>query len=213
MANYMRTNSYQKANKLMQNDFSHCASIEYSHVEYSNKIFRMYKTVHILVMLIFLFWVFPVMAKEDCSLEGIGLDEETNIAEKLYYTGTCHYRNKDYNKAAKKWQMLGHMKNISAEFEGLQVDVLNNLGFLMFYGYGIEKNQFEAIDYWKKAVLEGHTESEYHLCHAYADIKEPTYNKQKAKKHCSKALLIYKGMDVKDEEILTVLKTYNSKLN
>ena len=146
--------------------------------------------------------------KEECDLEALNLSEKSNVAERLFYTGTCHYRNKDYDKSAKLWQQLAEMKVIHEDYKNLQVDVLNNLGYLMFFGFGIEKNQIKAISYWKKAITLGHYESEYHLCHAYADKKQSTFDREKAKKHCEKALLIYRGMEPRDKEILSYIESY-----
>lgn len=152
-------------------------------------------------------------AKEDCSLEALDLDESSNIAEILFYTGTCHYRNEDYELAVKNWSELSALKNIDPEYEELQIDTLNNLGYMKFFGYGTPEDKDIALDYWKKAVLLGHLESEYHLCHAYADKEEPTYHLAKAQKHCKKALLIYKGMEDPDDEILRQIEEYSSQVN
>ncbi len=154
-----------------------------------------------------------VLSKENCTIESIGLEESSNIAEKLYYAGTCHYRNEDYQLSATSWEKLSNLKNVTPEFQDLQIDVLNNLGYLMFFGYGINQNQKQAVSYWVKAVSLGHYESEYHLCHAYADKKQSTYNLPLAKKHCEKALLIYKGMEKPDKEIISMLKKYNGQVN
>jgi len=121
--------------------------------------------------------------KEDCSEESLGLVDSSHIAEKLFYR------------------------------EEYQIDSLNNLGFLKFYGYGITVDKNGAVEYWKKAILLGHYESEYHLCHAYADKDEPTFNYALGKKHCEKAFLIYRGMEDPDEEIMNQIKTYRTKLN
>ena len=141
-----------------------------------------------------------VYAKENCSLENIGLEERSHKAEKLFYVGTCHFRNKDFEKAVQNWQALSGLKNVPSEYEELMIDVLNNLGYMLYSGYGIEKSETQAIEKWQQAILAGHYESEYHLCHAYADKVRPTYNYAKAKKHCEKANLIYKGMDKKTQK-------------
>ena len=155
---------------------------------------------------------FLAYGKEDCSLEALKLSNKSNIEERLFYTGTCHYRNKDYAYSAKAWKQLADMDNVDKEHLKLQVDVLNNLGYLMFFGLGIEKSQYKAIEYWKKAITLGQTESEYHLCHAYADNKQSTYNREKAQMHCKKALLIYRGMDPRDDEILSLIEAYYEKV-
>lgn len=166
-----------------------------------------------LLLLIILSISLPVLSKEDCKLKAIEIENDSTQAEKLFYTGTCHYRNKNYQQAAIRWKELTLLTVVDTNDKQLKVDVLNNLGFLMYFGYGIEKNQSEAIGYWKQAISLGHTEAEYHLCHAYAEIDELSYNIQNAKNHCSKALLIYKGMEEKDQEILRQLEKYNKQVN
>jgi len=154
-------------------------------------------------------------SKEDCSLEANGLSKDDDIARQLFYTGTCHYRNKDYDKSAGVWEKLAVMEEVHPDSQGLQIDVLNNLGYLMFFGYGIEENKEKAIEFWKKAISLGQYEAEYHLCHAYADSDEPTYNKSKAKKHCEKAYLIYSGLEKTSEgdaEILQQIKEYRANI-
>ncbi len=156
-----------------------------------------------------------VFAKEDCSFEANGLSKEDDIAQQLFYTGTCHYRNKDYDKSAKAWEELAAIKEVNLEYKHLQIDVLNNLGYLKFFGYGIKEDKNQAIEFWNKAILLGQYESEYHLCHAYADDNQPTFDRSKAKKHCEKAYLIFNGIDEKSEgdaEILKQIKIYRKKL-
>lgn len=146
--------------------------------------------------------------KEDCSLKSLTLNNGSNIAERLFYTGTCHYRNEEYTQSAILWKQLADMDNVDKEYKKSQVDVLNNPGYLMFFGLGVDKDQFKAIAYWKKAITLGQTESEYHLCHAYADNKEPTYNREKAQMYCAKALLVYRGMEPRNEQILSLVEGY-----
>lgn len=150
--------------------------------------------------------------KEDCDLEAIGLNEKSELAERYFFSGTCHYRNEDYQLAVEHWEKLSKLKQVPAEFEELQIDVLNNLGYMKFFGYGTEKNQKQAMQLWKEAILMGHEEAEYHLCHAYADKDESTYDLAKGRKHCKKAMLIYKGMEQKDNEILEQIEGYLSEL-
>ena len=152
-------------------------------------------------------------SKEDCSLKAINLDKDSNIAEQLFYTGTCHYRNEDYAPAVESWKKLSALENIEPEYEELQIDVLNNLGYMMFFGYGTEQDQEKAITYWQKAIMMGHEEAEYHLCHAYADKDESTYNLHKARQHCKKALLIYRGMEKPNKEILKDINRYLKMIN
>lgn len=165
------------------------------------------------IPLIFLFFSSIALSKERCNLDSIGLDQESQTAEKLFYTGTCHFRNKDYDLSVENWLKLASLENIDPEYQDLQIDVLNNLGYMRFFGYGIEKDQWAAIEYWKQAILMGHEEAEYHLCHAYADRDEPTYTLPRARKHCKKALLIYSGMEDPDEEILEGIKSYLAQLD
>ncbi len=166
------------------------------------------------LILIFLLVFFAPAAKanESCAAESLGLTKASSLSEVLFYTGTCHYRNKDYDNAVISWTKLAKLRNVDPKHVDLQIDVLNNLGYMMFFGYGIDADQNKAVSYWKKAVSLGHTESEYHLCHAYADKEYSTYSPVKAKPHCRKALLLYAAIKERrpgEETILSQLKRYS----
>ncbi|ACR13996.1 sel1 repeat family protein [Teredinibacter turnerae] len=167
--------------------------------------------MRIIVLIIFCLPLYG-LTKESCDLDSIGLSDQSSEIEKHFYTGTCHYRNEDYQLSVKSWEMLAKLDPVGDEDEELKVDVLNNLGYMKFFGYGTAEDKSTAIDYWTQAILLGHYEAEYHLCHAYADIEEPTYDKSKARKHCEKAKLIYNGKDSPDTEILDSIEKYLRKL-
>ncbi|TVV39579.1 SEL1-like repeat protein [Thalassolituus sp. C2-1] len=152
-------------------------------------------------------------AKEDCSYEAIGLNEKSSEIEKYFYTGTCHYRNEDYSLSVANWEKLANLDISSEEDEELKINVLNNLGYMKFFGYGTEVDKETAVRYWREAIALGHYEAEYHLCHAYADLAEPTYNPAKARKHCEKSQLIYKGKEDSDPVILKSINKYLRELS
>lgn len=152
-------------------------------------------------------------SNEDCDIDSIGLGNSSSAIEKYFYTGTCYYRNKEYHLSVENWEKLARLKATKDGDEELKVDVLNNLGYMKFFGYGTEEDKVGAIEYWRQAILLGHYEAEYHLCHVYADSSEPTYNKAKARKHCEKAKLIYKGKSGSDPEILKSIEIYLDKIS
>lgn len=156
---------------------------------------------------------FPCFSKEECDLKSIGVEETASNIEKYFFAGTCHYRNKDYHLSVESWEKITVLPASTEYDEGLKISVLNNLGYMMFFGYGTNKNQNKAMQYWKDAILLGHYEAEYHLCHAYADSKQPTYDLSKARTHCKKAQLIYKGMDEADQRILDDIDFYLGEIN
>lgn len=147
-----------------------------------------------------------LLAKESCELENIGLTAESNLVERLFYEGTCHFRNEDYHRSVVLWRQLSSLENVAEELKELQISSLNNLGYLLFFGYGTKENKQEALEHWNKAALLKHDEAEYHLCHAYADVKEPTYNQAKAILHCNKAKLIYQSIENQSEDDELMLK-------
>ncbi|GAA6151364.1 sel1 repeat family protein [Pseudoteredinibacter isoporae] len=153
------------------------------------------------------------IAKEQCDPISIGLDKESSKIEKHFYTGTCHYRNKDYLLSVKNWEKLSSLKSESASDKELKVDVLNNLGYMKFFGFGTERDQKTAVLYWEEAILLGHSEAEYHLCHAFADQNETTFNLSKAIKHCEKARSIYSRKDNLDPQILSIIESYIQKIS
>lgn len=152
------------------------------------------------------------LANESCSLEEIKLTADSPQAEKLFYTGTCHYRNEQYEKSVALWKELSLLEGVEEEHVELQISALSNLGYMLFFGYGITENKTEAVEYWNRAVALGHTEAEYHLCHAYADPEVSTYNPRKARPHCEKAKLIYRGIKEKSDDDKIILKQINGYL-
>jgi TPR repeat protein len=135
--------------------------------------------------------------------------------ECLFYSGTSAFRDEDYQRAAKSWKKLVGLKSAPVEFEHLKVSAYNNLGYLYFFGHGVKPNKKAAIAYWAYATKSGSEEAPYHLCHAYAESKEPTYDPKTAIGYCREALRRYGLMKAKDgdiEKIVGQLKNYIRKL-
>jgi len=150
--------------------------------------------------------------KEDCTFEAMGFNENSNIAQVYFYTGTCNYRNADYAEAAKYWKKLALLDDVDPEYQELQVTTLNNLGYLMFFGFGIKEDKQEALVYWHKGADLGEVETEYHLCHAYADKEVSTYNPEKGLIHCKKAKPFYDSIEEPDEDLITIRNQINRYL-
>lgn len=165
-----------------------------------------------ILALIFLLLAVSAFGKENCGYEAIGIEKNSSEINKYFYTGTCHYRNKNYLLAVKNWEKITQLSPQAADDEELKIDVLNNLGYMKFFGIGTETDKDKAMSYWLEAIQLGHYEAEYHLCHAYADSSQPTYDVAKARKHCEKAKLIYKGKDDSDPEILKSIQSYLDKV-
>lgn len=151
--------------------------------------------------------------KEDCSLKALQLVESPLVAEQLFFSGTCYFRNKEFSKAAAHWDELLQLENTRTDREDFRTSTLNNLGYLYFFGFGVKEDKSRAVEYWQQAALSGHHEAEYHLCHAHAEKEEPTYDVVKARNHCKKALLIYHQKTKSNDRILSDLENYNSALN
>jgi hypothetical protein len=164
----------------------------------------------ILAALLFLLTPILAFAGQSCALDEVKLTSNSPLAERLFYVGTCHYRTQEYTSSVALWKELSLLKNIDPEHVELQISSLNNLGYMFFFGYGVVENKSAALAYWKQAIGLGHTEAEYHLCHAYADPKVSTYNPVKALPHCEKAKLIYQGMEKKESDEKTMLKQINN---
>jgi TPR repeat protein len=105
-----------------------------------------------------------------------------------FYAGTAAYRAKDYKTAVVKWKALAALPEVPLELEYLRLSAYNNLGFVYFYGLAGDMDKQAALLYWKDAFKAGHDEAAYHLCHAYAVAKEPTYAPKLARGMCKEAL-------------------------
>ena len=78
--------------------------------------------------------------------------------DSAYNRGVEAYQAKKYDEAFRHWT--------EAASHG-SVDALNNLGYLLFSGRGVTKNQEEATDLWRTAAYAGHSEAKWHLGAAY----------------------------------------------
>lgn len=128
-----------------------------------------------------------------------------------YYTGTKHFRAKEYAAALEQWQAVVDQSDIPVEFEYLRANAQSNIGFLYYMGWGVEPNLDIAIErYWLPAEKAGHDEAAYHLCHAYADD-----GNQLALGYCREALRRYNtstGTDHQESEIIAQLRKYIARL-
>ena len=75
-----------------------------------------------------------------CQVPGASTDVPTTHPTCLFYTGTDHFRNERMAEAVESWLALLDLQSISAEYENFRIDALNNLGFMFFYGLGIEED-------------------------------------------------------------------------
>jgi len=172
-----------------------------------------------------IFRLFPLLALAAAPFQALGAPmcplaklENTAATSPLcyFYQGTAAYRDDDFALAAKHWKDLIALKCVPADEKHLQIDAYNNLGFLYFQGLGVKANKPAALDYWTYASNSGNEESSYHLCHAYADRKQPTYSPVLGKQHCAEALRRYRLLKNTDDDIKTIIeqiKTHLRKLN
>jgi hypothetical protein len=145
-----------------------------------------------------------------CPLEELK-DISADTPECYFYIGTAAYRAKDFEKAATYWKELIGLNLVPIEVEHLKVEAYNNLGYLYFFGKGVPINKMAAIEYWTYAMKSGNEESAYHLCHAYADKKEPMYNPKVALGYCKEGIRRYallKEWDIQIKEIVGELQKY-----
>jgi TPR repeat protein len=81
-------------------------------------------------------------------------------ADSAYNQGVAAYRAKDFATARKHWASSVADGDLSAQ---------NNLGYLLYYGLGGERDTEGAVRLWRKAATAGHPEALWHLGDAYQD--------------------------------------------
>ena len=77
-----------------------------------------------------------------------------------YNLGVTAFQAKDYAGAYQHWSAVANAGNLNA---------LNNLGYLIYYGLGTPAQPQRAITLWRSAAEHGQSESQWHLGNAYAD--------------------------------------------
>jgi TPR repeat protein len=78
--------------------------------------------------------------------------------ETSYNLGVQAYKTKNYTEAVTQW---------SRAVENGDVTAMNNLGYLVFNGLGIKKDEQQAISLWHTAATKGQSESQWHLGAVY----------------------------------------------
>lgn len=86
----------------------------------------------------------------------------TFATEPAFDRGVKAYQAKKYDEAFRHWSEAASHGNVEA---------LNNLGYLLSNGYGVEKDAEKATDLWRTAAYAGVSESQWHLGDAYQDGK------------------------------------------
>jgi TPR repeat protein len=79
-------------------------------------------------------------------------------AETPYNFGVAAYKKRDYSEAAAQWT--------KAVAHG-DTEAMNNLGYLLYNGYGVDKDTDRAVKLWRVASAAGESESQWHLGRAY----------------------------------------------
>ena len=127
-----------------------------------------------------------------------------------FYSGTASFRGGNYSDAAASWTKLVSLKSVPVDLEHFRTSAYNNLGYLYFFGRGVKKDKALAIQYWNYATRAGNEESAYHLCHAYGEKNEPTYNPKIALTYCKEALRRYNQLPKGGEGGSDVVRQINA---
>jgi tetratricopeptide (TPR) repeat protein len=79
-------------------------------------------------------------------------------AETPYNLGVAAYKKRNYSEAVAQWT-----KSVASG----NTEAMNNLGYLLYNGYGVDKDIDRAIKLWRVASEAGESESQWHLGRAY----------------------------------------------
>lgn len=79
-------------------------------------------------------------------------------AETPYNLGVAAYKKRNYSQAAAEWT-----KSVASG----NTEAMNNLGYLLYNGYGVGKDVDRAVKLWRVASEAGESESQLHLGRAY----------------------------------------------
>ncbi len=167
-----------------------------------------------LALLLVIFGSGKAVAEDRCQLKDLE-SVSASHPECLFYSGTAAFREENYSEAARFWKKLISTRSVPIEYEHLKISAYNNLGYLYFFGHGVAPDKKAAIKYWMHATKAGNEEAPFHLCHAYAEEKEPGYDPGRALGFCKEALRRYELLEERPEgteQIVRQLKRYIRKL-
>ena len=80
------------------------------------------------------------------------------VDESPYALGAAAFKAQDYQQAAAQWSVAADAGDALA---------MNNLGFLLSSGMGVEKDQPRAFELWKAAAAAGVAESQFYLGYSF----------------------------------------------
>ena len=78
--------------------------------------------------------------------------------ETPYNLGVAAYKKRNYSEAAAQWTKSVALGNTEA---------MNNLGYLLYNGYGVDTDTYRAVKLWRVAADAGESEAQWHLGGAY----------------------------------------------
>jgi TPR repeat protein len=79
-------------------------------------------------------------------------------SESSYNLGVEAYKKRNYSEAARQW---------TSSVGNGDIEAMNNLGYLLYNGYGVVKDTDRAVQLWKVAAEAGESEAQWHLGAAY----------------------------------------------
>jgi TPR repeat protein len=83
---------------------------------------------------------------------------ESAADDSAYNRGVDAYKKQDYAEALTQW---------SASVAKGNIDAMNNLGYLFYYGHGTDRAPQDAVQLWRVAAFAGQSEAQWHLATAY----------------------------------------------
>jgi len=83
---------------------------------------------------------------------------ESAAEDSAYNRGVDAYKRKDYAEALTQW---------SAAVTRGNIDAMNNLGYLLYYGHGVTRAPQDGVQLWRVAAFAGQSEAQWHLGKAY----------------------------------------------
>jgi hypothetical protein len=93
--------------------------------------------------------------------------------------------------------------------EEREPSAFNNLGYLLYFGFGGAEDPDRAVALWKIAAAIGHAEAQWHLAHAFQDGKGTELNLVEAYAwfRCSISSYELSPADAEESEVVQLART------
>lgn len=164
-----------------------------------------------LVVLFLLVWTSFGNAQHACELDELKTHRADhpvcliNLAELAFLAS-------NFSAARENYLAIIKLEELEEEFNPILLRSYNVLGLMYMHGFDEGKEEYKAIELWKRALAMGDTQSNYNICILYSEIDSKVYDPIQALPYCISAREYYESIKQSIKSNRNFLDRLNKKI-